>query len=352
MSANFISVQGIAKRFPEPSGSGVLTVFEDVWFDVAKGEFACLIGHSGCGKSTILNALAGLDTTSAGTIVVGGKHVEGPSLDRAVIFQSHALMPWMTALGNVELAVSSRHPGWSSAQVREHALKYLELVHLGGAVAKKPSQLSGGMRQRVGIARALAIEPQILLMDEPFSALDALTRGSLQEEVVALREKTEQTIFMITHDVDEALLLADKILLMTNGPQARVAEIVVNTLPKPRDRASLHKHAAFYPLRNHLIDFLVTRSRMLAGGAGGDFDPRNPPIVNPAAAGAQHETAASADQPPKAKDHTSAQNTGAAKGRRIGALTNSHTAITAIPRHAKPAVNRPIDTETSKHKGR
>jgi nitrate/nitrite transport system ATP-binding protein len=298
MSAGFISVQGIAKRYPEPDGKGVLTVFEDVWFEVAKGEFACLIGHSGCGKSTILNALAGLDTTSGGAIVVNGKHVEGPSLDRAVIFQSHALMPWLTALANVELAVSSRHPGWSKTEVREHARKYLELVHLSGAEAKKPAQLSGGMRQRVGIARALAIEPQILLMDEPFSALDALTRGSLQDEVLTIRQRTEQTIFMITHDVDEALLLADRILLMTNGPQARVAEIVVNTLPKPRLRASLHKHPDFYALRNHLIDFLVTRSRELAGAARACFDPRNPPIVTPIAEGAGDETAASARQSP------------------------------------------------------
>ena len=296
MSGGFISVQGIAKRFPEPDGKGLLTVFENVWFDVAKGELACMIGHSGCGKSTILNALAGLDVTSEGTIVVGGKHVEGPSLDRAVIFQSHALMPWMTALGNIELAVSSRHPGWSRAEVRAHARKYLDLVHLGGAQDKKPSQLSGGMRQRVGIARALAIEPQILLMDEPFSALDALTRGALQEEMLAIQDRTEQTIFMITHDVDEALLLADRILLMTNGPQACVAEIVINTLPKPRTRASLHKHPSFYPLRNHLIDFLVTRSRELAGGKGVGFDPRNPPIVTPTAEGDGNEATAFAGQ--------------------------------------------------------
>jgi len=301
MASGFISVQGVAKRFPEPTGGGMLTVFEDVWFDVGKGEFACIIGHSGCGKSTILNALAGLDQVSAGAIVVGGKHVEGPSLDRAVIFQSHALMPWLSALGNVELAVSSRHPDWTRAQVRAHAMRYLELVHLSGSEAKKPSQLSGGMRQRVGIARALAIEPQILLMDEPFSALDALTRGSLQEEVLAIREKTEQTIFMITHDVDEALLLADKILLMTNGPNARIAEIVVNTLPKPRSRITLHKHPNFYPLRNHLIEFLVTRSRELAGGKVGSFDPRHPPVVTPTAEGGGDASAASAGEPPETK---------------------------------------------------
>ena len=238
MSQAFISVEGLTRRFPEAAGGGQLTVFEDLWFTVAEGEFACMIGHSGCGKSTILNILAGLDTPTAGNIIAAGKHVVGPSLDRAVIFQGHALMPWLSALGNVELAVSSRHPAWSRRQIREHALKYLALVHLDGSEMKKPAQLSGGMKQRVGIARALAIEPRMLLMDEPFSALDALTRGSLQDEVISIRAKTRQTIFMITHDVDEALLLADRILLMTNGPKARIAEIVENTLPKERMRDS------------------------------------------------------------------------------------------------------------------
>jgi nitrate/nitrite transport system ATP-binding protein len=289
MTAPFISVEGLTRRFPEPSARGELTVFEDLWFGVTEGEVACIIGHSGCGKSTILNILAGLDRPTAGTIVAAGQHVQGPSLDRAVIFQGHALMPWLTALGNVELAVSSRHPDWSRRQIREHALKYLALVHLDGAEHKKPAQLSGGMKQRVGIARALAIEPRILLMDEPFSALDALTRGALQDEVMAIRRATQQTIFMITHDVDEALLLADKILLMTNGPSAWIAEVVENTLPEDRSRAELHKLANYYPLRNHLIDFLVTRSRELSlrpgdrsGARSGDR--RHPPIVRPTTA--------------------------------------------------------------------
>jgi nitrate/nitrite transport system ATP-binding protein len=281
MSSAYISVQGLAKRFPDANSKGETTVFQDVWFDVAEGEFFCIIGHSGCGKSTILNILAGLDTPSAGTIIANNQHVSGPSLDRAVIFQGHALMPWMSALANIELAVSSRHPSWTKAQVREHATKYLNLVHLEHAAAKKPAQLSGGMRQRVGIARALAIEPKILLMDEPFSALDALTRGSLQDEVLDIREKTRQTTFMITHDVDEAMLLADKILLMTNGPEARVAEIVENTLPKNRSRTDMHKHPNYYPLRNHLIDFLVVRSKEMARGEGIITDPRHPPLVRP-----------------------------------------------------------------------
>ena len=353
MSRAAISVQGIAKRFPEPSGKGTLTVFEDVWFDVAEGEFACLIGHSGCGKSTILNALAGLDATSAGTIVVAGKHVAGPSLDRAVIFQSHALMPWLSALGNVELAVSSRRPDWPRSRVREHALRYLDLVHLKGSETRKPSQLSGGMRQRVGIARALAIEPQILLMDEPFSALDALTRGSLQEEVLAIRAKMRQTIFMITHDVDEALLLADKILLMTNGPNARVAEIVVNTLPKERARASLHKHANYYPLRNHLIEFLVTRSRELAGGHGGDYDPRNPPIVMPTATEDPHVPAAApAAEAAEGKARPSSPLALAPKGRRIVAPVNGARAFASTARAEGNHGARRHDIVNSRPKGR
>jgi nitrate/nitrite transport system ATP-binding protein len=295
MQQSFISVQGLAKSFPNPNGTGETTVFRDVWFNVVEGEFFCIIGHSGCGKSTILNILAGLDTPSEGIIVAGGKHVSGPSLDRAVIFQGHALMPWMTARGNVELAVSSRHPDWTKTQIHDHTTKYLALVHLDQAMDKKPAQLSGGMRQRVGIARALAIEPKILLMDEPFSALDALTRGSLQDEVLDMRAKTSQTTFMITHDVDEALLLADRILLMTNGPDARVAEIVENTLPRQRSRVDLHKHPNYYPLRNHLIEFLVTRSRELAGTGGAHLDVRNPVIVRPALEGstqAVHPSAA------------------------------------------------------------
>jgi nitrate/nitrite transport system ATP-binding protein len=298
VSKAFISVEGLTRRFAEPSGGGELTVFEDLWFGVEEGEFACVIGHSGCGKSTILNILAGLDTPTAGNIIAAGKHVQGPSLDRAVIFQGHALMPWLSALGNVELAVSSRHPDWPRHRIREHAMKYLALVHLDGSEMKKPAQLSGGMKQRVGIARALAIEPRMLLMDEPFSALDALTRGSLQDEVIAIRNAARQTVFMITHDVDEALLLADKILLMTNGPKAWVAEIVENTLPKERVRAELHKLANYYPLRNHLMDFLVARSRELALHPEARPADRNPPLIRPAAMSGPHATTASNPQPP------------------------------------------------------
>ena len=290
-----INVEGLARTFPAPKGEGSVTVFDNLWFDVAKGEFVCLIGHSGCGKSTLLNILAGIDASSEGVVIVDGKEVTGPSLDRAVVFQGHALMPWMSVIGNIAFAVSSRWPKWSRTRVREHCQHFIDMVHLEGAEDKKPAQLSGGMRQRVGIARALAIEPRIMLLDEPFSALDALTRGSLQDELLTICAETRQTTFMITHDIDEAILLADRILLMTNGPEARVAEIVVNTLPRNRTRHDMHKHANYYPLRNHLLDFLVSRSEDLRGRVEG-VDPRNPPMVFPKAEATSLTAAAVADR--------------------------------------------------------
>lgn len=274
-----IEVDGLAKTFASPTrGGDELTVFNELNFKVKKGEFVCLIGHSGCGKSTLLNILAGLDTPSEGFVCAAGKEISGPGLDRAVVFQNHALMPWMTTVANITFAVKSRWPGWSKTRVREQVDKYLAMVHLEDAHKKKPAQLSGGMKQRVGIARALAVEPAILLLDEPLGALDALTRGSLQEELTRICRTTEQTVFMITHDIDEAMLLADRILLMTNGPEARLCEIVVNTLPKDRERDSMHHHPNFYPLRNHLLDFLVNRSKAFAQ-IKQTVDPRNVPEV-------------------------------------------------------------------------
>lgn len=259
----YVSVEGIARRY------GSTTIFEDVWFGVARGAFVCLVGHSGCGKTTILNILAGLETPDEGAVIVDGTEISGPSLDRAVIFQGHALMPWMTAAGNVAFALSCRHRDWSRAKCDAAAREALKRVGLTHAADRKPAELSGGMKQRVGIARALALNPKMLLMDEPFSALDALTRGSLQDEVARLVTETQQTAFMITHDVDEAILLADRILLMSNGPGARIAEVVVNTLPKPRTRANLHHMPGYHALRDHVLDFLITRSK--------DFDAKAPP---------------------------------------------------------------------------
>jgi len=278
-----ISVEGLVRTFPGPNkDDDPVTVFDDIWFSVDEGEFVCLIGHSGCGKTTMLNILAGLDKPTSGVVIENNKEVIGPSLDRAVIFQSHALMPWMSAIGNIAFAVKSRWPKMSKSEVQEHCQKYIDLVHLTGSESKKPAQLSGGMKQRVGIARALAIEPKIFLMDEPFSALDALTRGSLQEELLNICQTTQQTAFMITHDIDEAILLADKIVLMTNGPNAKVCEIVENPLPRERTRHDMHHMDDYYPIRNHLLEFLVNRSKQFKDElASADYDPRHPPVVRP-----------------------------------------------------------------------
>jgi nitrate/nitrite transport system ATP-binding protein len=278
-SEKFISIEGITKRFPTPGG-GATTVFEDLWLAMQRGEFACMIGHSGCGKTTVLNILAGLDHPSAGTVLVDNQVIEGPSLDRAVIFQSHALLPWRTVMGNVSYAVSSKWASWPRAKVEAQAQRFIDLVGLSGAERKRPFELSGGMKQRVGIARALSIEPKIMLMDEPFSALDALTRGTLQDEVRRICLTTDQTVFMITHDVDEAIYLADRVVLMTNGPDALIAEIVENPLPKERSRADIHRHPHYYGVRNHIIDFLISRSKNFADETSGStFDKRKTPVV-------------------------------------------------------------------------
>ncbi len=269
----FLQIEGLAKTFP----GSTEPVFDEVNFNIARGEFVCIIGHSGCGKTTILNVLAGLETASAGHVFMDGREVAGPSLERGVVFQGHALMPWLTVRKNIAFAVRSRWPDWSAAQVDAHVKKYVELVGLSGAIDKKPAALSGGMKQRVGIARAFAIEPKMLLLDEPFGALDALTRGTIQDELISIVRETHQTVFMITHDVDEAVLLADRILLMSNGPQARVAEIVRNTLPRNRQRTTLHHDPQYYPIRNHLVDFLVARSKDLSHGKAS----AHPPTVEP-----------------------------------------------------------------------
>lgn len=294
VDSNFISAELLRKVYPSSERNQEdLTVFDKVNFSIRKGEFTTCIGHSGCGKSTILNILAGLDDATSGVVIMDGKEVAGPSLDKAVVFQNHSLLPWKSALENVAFAVKARNPSWSKKQVKEHCLKYLELVGLKDTYNRRPSQLSGGMRQRVGIARAFAIESKLLLMDEPFGALDALTRGIIQEELIKIWEQTSQTVFMITHDVDEAIFLSDRIFLMTNGPRARVAEAVVVDIPRPRDRSQMVHHPSYYKIRNHLVDFLVSRSHELSGSSEGVEERRDvssveegqlllPPDVNPA----------------------------------------------------------------------
>jgi nitrate/nitrite transport system ATP-binding protein len=275
----FLEIQGLTRSYPGRDGKP-FAVFEDVSFNVDKGEFVCIIGHSGCGKTTILNVLAGLEQASAGVVVMDGREVAGPSLDRGVVFQGHALMPWFTVMKNIAFAVKSRWPDWDRTQVTIHCQKYIDLVGLTGSEHKKPAELSGGMKQRVGIARAFAIQPKMLLLDEPFGALDALTRGTIQDELLKICAATHQTVFMITHDVDEAILLADKVMLMSNGPGAVIAEVVENTMPRERSRHTIHHDPQYYRIRNHRVDFLVNRSKLFQSGAAGGR-PRHPPVVRP-----------------------------------------------------------------------
>ncbi len=267
MSANpgtgFLRVEQLGKAYHADR-----PVFADVSFQIDRGEFVCIIGHSGCGKTTILNVLAGLDSASTGHAFMDGREIAGPSLERGVVFQGHALMPWLTVRQNIAFAVQSRWPDMDRAALKAHVEKFVGMVGLSNAIDKKPSQLSGGMKQRVGIARAFSIQPKMLLLDEPFGALDALTRGTIQDELMGIVRETQQTVFMITHDVDEAILLADRILLMTNGADAGgtykpggLAEVVVNPLPRSRTRAQLHHLDGYYDLRNHIVDFLVTRAK-------------------------------------------------------------------------------------------
>ena len=265
MSKPFLSIERLTQRFPDGAG-GTLTVFENATFGIEKGEFVCILGHSGCGKSTIMNILAGLAEPTSGVVKMDGKEVSGPSLDRGVVFQNYSLLPWLSALKNVTFGVKARHPDWPGEKVEAHAREFLAKVGLeGDVVHRKPSQLSGGMRQRVSVALAFAYHPELLLCDESLRALDALTRGTIQDELLKIWGGTEQTVFMITHDIDEAILLADRILLMTNGPFARVAEAVEINIPRPRNRTEIVEDPRYYAIRNHLVQFLGKRSKELAG---------------------------------------------------------------------------------------
>ncbi len=253
----FLEIDHVTKYFPSTSGNGHVCIFKDATIKIDKGEFVTTIGHSGCGKSTLLNIIAGLETMTEGAIILNGREVSGPGLDRMVVFQNFSLMPWMTVFENIRLAVRAAYPDWEREKIAAHVHKYIDLVGLKGAEDKRPSALSGGMKQRVGLARAFSIEPKVLLLDEPFAQIDALTRGVIQEELVQMWNTTRNTVFMVTHDVDEAILLSDRIMLMTNGPSARIAEIVDVTVPRPRSRDSIIEHPHYYKIRNHIIHFLV-----------------------------------------------------------------------------------------------
>ncbi|MGY0563513.1 MAG: ABC transporter ATP-binding protein, partial [Paraglaciecola chathamensis] len=245
--------------FPTPKGP--FTALTDVNLKIQKGEFISLIGHSGCGKSTVLNIIAGLHKATKGGVILDGHEVNEPGPERAVVFQNHSLLPWLTAYKNVELAVRQTSKGRSKAEMRDWVEHNLELVHMSHAVDKLPAEISGGMKQRVGIARALAMEPKVLLMDEPFGALDALTRAHLQDSIMEIHADLGNTVVMITHDVDEAVLLSDRIVMMTNGPSATIGEILDIELQRPRDRLALADNPQYNHYRHEVLTFLYEKQR-------------------------------------------------------------------------------------------
>ena len=266
LTTKFIEIQGVEQTFKTKKGP--FQALRDINLNIAKGEFVALIGHSGCGKSTLLNLIAGLTMPSSGTLLCANREIAGPGPERSVVFQNHSLLPWLTCFENVYLGVervfgaankSTGAPSENKAQLKARTDAALALVGLTHAAQKRPGEISGGMKQRVGIARALAMEPKVLLMDEPFGALDALTRAKLQDELLDIVARTHSTVVMVTHDVDEAVLLSDKIVMMTNGPAATIGEVLHVDLPRPRSRVALADSPQYLGYRKAVIDFLYTR---------------------------------------------------------------------------------------------
>jgi len=258
----YCKIDHVDKSFTR--GSNETQVLSNITFEVKKGEYVSIIGHSGCGKSTLLNIVAGLTPPTAGGVILEGHEVNEPGPDRAVVFQNHSLLPWLTVYDNVKLAVDKVFASKKSrAERREWTLHNLDLVQMTHARSKRPAEISGGMKQRVGLARALAMEPKLLLLDEPFGALDALTRAHLQDTVMGLHQKLGNTVMMITHDVDGAVLLSNRIVMMTNGPSAQIGEILEVPLSRPRKRLDLVTNATFLKCRQRVLEFLYERHRFV-----------------------------------------------------------------------------------------
>jgi nitrate/nitrite transport system ATP-binding protein len=254
----YLKIEQVGMTFDTRKGPFV--ALREIDLEIEKGEFVTLIGHSGCGKSTLLNLITGLNTPTSGYLFLSGRQITGPGPDRGVVFQNHSLLPWLTCFENIHLAVERVFGNTEpKAKLKERTLNALELVHLTEAADKRPQEISGGMKQRVGIARALAMEPKLLLMDEPFGALDALTRARLQDELMRIVAETGSTVVMVTHDVDEAVLLADRVVMMTNGPAATIGEIVEVNLPRPRERLQLANDPAYMRLRKTVLEFLYQK---------------------------------------------------------------------------------------------
>ncbi len=258
VNPQYIDIQGVEQTFK--TRKGPFCALQNVNLKVAKGEFVALIGHSGCGKSTLLNLIAGLTMPTEGVLLCANREIAGPGPERAVVFQNHSLLPWLTCFENVYLAVERVFSATESkAQLKARTDAVLAMVGLSAAAQKRPGEISGGMKQRVGIARALSMEPKVLLLDEPFGALDALTRAKLQDELLQIVANTQSTVVMVTHDVDEAVLLSDKIVMMTNGPSATIGEVLSVDLPRPRSRVELAESTQYLHYRKAVIDFLYTR---------------------------------------------------------------------------------------------
>ena len=258
MSIKHLEISHVSIEFPTPTGP--YKALDDVDITIGKGEFVSLIGHSGCGKSTVLNIVAGLNEATTGGIILDGREVNEPGPDRAVVFQNHSLLPWLSAYQNVELAVKQVFKGKKSkAEIKAWVEHNLELVHMEHAMHKRPAEISGGMKQRVGIARALAMEPKVMLMDEPFGALDALTRAHMQDSLIEIQARLNNTVIMITHDVDEAVLLSDRIVMMTNGPAAGIGEILEVDLERPRNRIELADNEKYNHYRAQVLRFLYEK---------------------------------------------------------------------------------------------
>ncbi|XPF94970.1 ABC transporter ATP-binding protein [Colwellia sp. RE-S-Sl-9] len=255
-----LNISKIDMVFPTPKGD--FTALQNVDLQIKKGEFISLIGHSGCGKSTVLNVVAGLYQATKGGVLLNNKEVREPGPERAVVFQNHSLLPWLTCYQNVELAVKEVFRNkMSASEMKDWINHNIHLVHMDHAAHKLPDEISGGMKQRIGIARALAMQPEVLLMDEPFGALDALTRAHMQDSLMEIQDELNNTVIMITHDVDEAVLLSDRIVMMTNGPAATVGEILDVNLPRPRDRLALAKDPNYNNLRSSVLTFLYEKQR-------------------------------------------------------------------------------------------
>ena len=258
MNEKFLSLENIEKRFPIPGKSDYVAV-TDVNLEIKKNEIISIIGHSGCGKSTLLNIISGLDAQSEGQVLLENKHVEGPGPERAVVFQNHSLLPWLSVYQNIEMAVKKVMPELSSAELRDRVEKFISMVNLDHAKDKLPDEISGGMKQRVGIARALSIKPKVLLMDEPFGALDSLTRANLQEHLMRIQQNVKNTVIIITHDIDEAVLLSDRVIMMTNGPDATIGEILEVNLDRPRNRVELQSDPEYIRCREAILSFLYEK---------------------------------------------------------------------------------------------